>query len=431
MITRGSIRAASYIALVLAASAFFAAGAYFHARCLPPFCRGLRQQWTTLTAPKEAVIDSHNYAISTNAIQLPFNVAYGAIAVAGPRLLVASGAGQLYLANHATGRVDKLSFSVPFSSVEFRRHVSLTEMPDWFAVKDIAVMPVSGGWRILASHHFWNEKQACYTIHVSEALATESLQRLTRGWVTLFESKPCLKLRGTSVPFPGNQAGGRLQPISPTEVLLTVGDHERDGVHGPSYPQDSNSSNSYGKTILFDVVRRSSRIFTLGHRNPQGLALDSAGHLWLTDHGPRGGDVLELLRDGANYGWPLATYGTDYGSRKWPLGDSIDPYRRFTPPVFAWNPGIGISQLVEMRRPLFSRWAGDLLVSSLRAESLFRIRLKDEHVVFVESIPVGVRVRDIVEAEDGAIILFTTGRLLVLRPLPDNRPEGGEPTTTR
>src|SRR5262249_6612943 len=139
-------------------------------------------------------------------------------------------------------------------------------------------------------------------------------------WQTVFESAPCvpIEFEGRPPTFIGLQVGGRLAVVGDDKLLLTLGDNGLDGWNAPwSMPQDPTTS--YGKTILIDLAKRTSRIYTLGHRNPQGLAVDAAGKLWLTEHGPQGGDELNLLTDGSNYGSPLVTYGVEYGTHSWPL----------------------------------------------------------------------------------------------------------------
>ena len=93
------------------------------------------------------------------------------------------------------------------------------------------------------------------------------------------------------------------------KILLTVGDHEYDGIkRKPILAQDR--STPYGKTMTIDLHSGASELYSMGHRNPQGLYIDPQGVIWSTEHGPQGGDELNILLQDANYGWPLVTHGT-------------------------------------------------------------------------------------------------------------------------
>ena len=200
--------------------------------------------------------------------------------------------------------------------------------------------------------------------------------------------------------------GGKLAFIDEQALLLSVGDHRFDGFNSSLVlPQDDASS--YGKTILINLADGSSEIFSSGHRNPQGLAVDLAGDVWLTEHGPQGGDELNRIFRSRNYGWPTVTFGTEYGTFAWPLSDVQGRHDGFEKPVYAWSPGLGISSVISVSEQRFPVWRGDLLIATLTAARLIRVRTEDGRVVFSESFNVGKRIRDLVEAQDGTIVLWT------------------------
>jgi len=238
-------------------------------------------------------------------------------------------------------------------------------------------------------------------------------------WKTLYETTPCLPVRGEGrrhgIPFVGYFGGGRMALLDAQTLLLTVGDFGFDGVASfEVHPQ--NPATSYGKTIAINIVDGSATLFTLGHRNAQGLFIDRSGNIWSTEHGPEGGDELNRLERGKNYGWPYMTDGTDYGSFSWPLNQP-EPKQAFVAPVFAWVPSIAISNLLVAESELFPQWRGDLLIGSLKARTLFRARLRDGHVAYLESIVIGSPIRDLVEGHDGRILLWTAADTLIsLRP---------------
>ncbi len=141
-------------------------------------------------------------------------------------------------------------------------------------------------------------------------------------------------------------------------------------------------------------------VHSLGHRNPQGAALDASGQLWVVEHGAQGGDELNLVRAGANYGWPVISYGEDYGGGKIGEGTAKDGMEQ---PVTYWDPSIAPSGLMFYQGDLFPAWKGDVFIGSLKFDYLSRL---DPDAGYAEeriSGPETGRVRDVVEAPDGAI----------------------------
>lgn len=194
--------------------------------------------------------------------------------------------------------------------------------------------------------------------------------------------------------------------FDPTRILLTVGDHEFDGWNSArALPQDPSAD--YGKTLLIHLFSGEAEPFTVGHRNPQGLHIDSAERVWSTEHGPDGGDELNLLSSGRNYGWPLTTDGTDYGSYDWPsIAQVAGGGHEFQPPVFAWVPSIGVSSLISVTSSRFAKWRDDLLVGSLADRSLHRVRIRQGGPRYVERMPLDIRIRDMVEGAEGRLYIW-------------------------
>jgi glucose/arabinose dehydrogenase len=164
------------------------------------------------------------------------------------------------------------------------------------------------------------------------------------------------------------------------------------------------------------------QLFSIGHRNVQGLSVDSAtGEIWAHEHGPRGGDELNRLSSGANYGWPIATYGRDYqGARISPIED----HAGFTAPVHYWVPSIAPSGLTIYRGDMFADWNGHALVGGLASGDLRRVNPDTgEEVILLSDAKTDAdsfRVRDVDEDPDGSVILLIenakNGRLLRMRP---------------
>ena len=385
-------------------------GAVAQRSCLPRFCKPEQVK------PAARVIESNHARIETEAVVLPVTHMYGALEVLDSSYVVASGEGELF---HVTGdrAVRRLPFSVPVNHRAFDRdnpeHPDI--QPESFSLKDILVRPAAGSdVEILATHHVWFPERKCFTLRMSSAIADAKLERLRRDWQPVFDTAPCARVKETGVRFAGTGAGGRMVPLSGSEVLLTVGDHEYDGAKGTP-AQDTASS--FGKTIVVNTSTREARRFTAGHRNPQGLLKSRDGRIWATEHGPKGGDELNVLQAGRNYGWPLSTYGAQYNEYAWPLAPSPAQDSTFVRPLYSWVPSIGVSQLIQVEGRKFTPWSGDLLVASLRASSLFRVRVDGDRIAFAEQIKLGIgRIRDLVEHPDGTIALLSEGRLILLRP---------------
>jgi cytochrome c2 len=197
--------------------------------------------------------------------------------------------------------------------------------------------------------------------------------------------------------------------LADNRLLVTFGDHGMDGwTVAVRAPQDE--AYSYGKIISIDVADGSSEIYSLGHRNPQGLTITSAGQIWSTEHGPEGGDELNLIRKGGDYGWPQVSYGTDYGSHSWPLAARPGSHDGFLEPFYSWVPAIGVSSLLEITSPRFELWHGDLLVYALRTRSFWRLRLREGRVVMTEHIPFGERIREVIQGHRGELVVWSDER---------------------
>ncbi len=210
--------------------------------------------------------------------------------------------------------------------------------------------------------------------------------------------------------------GGRMQFLPDGTLLVTTGD-------GFDFREQAQRlSSPLGKIMrltddgkvprdnpFITVADAQGAIWTLGHRNPQGLAFDPERQmLFAHEHGPRGGDEVNIIAGGANYGWPVATYGKDYS------GATISPYTSYkgmTAPLLYWVPSIAPSGLAVYRGTMFLEWQGDLLVGALVDRELRRVHLSRDgrSVQSQESLLKNVeqRIRDVRVAPDGAIWVTT------------------------
>jgi len=164
-----------------------------------------------------------------------------------------------------------------------------------------------------------------------------------------------------------------------------------------------------------------AQLWTMGHRNPLGLAFDSAGRLWEHEMGPQGGDELNLIERGANYGYPVVSNGSHYDGRDIPDHPTRPEYRA---PLISWNPSVSPAGLMIYSGRLFPRWRGDAFMGALSGQSLLRIDLDGTSARQGDRWPMGARIREVEEGPDGAIYLLEdgqnggSGRLLRLTPAP-------------
>ncbi|UUL82068.1 PQQ-dependent sugar dehydrogenase [Sphingomonas qomolangmaensis] len=157
-------------------------------------------------------------------------------------------------------------------------------------------------------------------------------------------------------------------------------------------------------------------IWSFGHRNPYGLVFDASGRLLEHEHGPEGGDELNVIERGGNYGWPRASNGSDYGG-----GDIPDhrPGDGYVGPAAFWTPVIAPAGMIIYSGTLFSGWQGQALIGGLVQQGLVRVALTGATASEVQRIPLGRRIREVEQGPDGAIWVLEDGaggRLLKLTP---------------
>lgn len=213
----------------------------------------------------------------------------------------------------------------------------------------------------------------------------------------------------------GQHFGSRAVEAADATIFLTIGDRgDRDAA------QDLGAHN--GKVIR--IARDGSipadnpfagqdgalpEIWSYGHRNAQGAALAPDGSLWVVEHGPQGGDEVNLAIDGANYGWPLQAFGTEYGTET-PVG-ARDAMEGITAPQWFWEVSPAVSGLVVYSGALIPEWRGSLLTGALQHDTIIRLEAGAEGVTEVERLFEGAypRIRDVREAPDGAIWFLSEG----------------------
>ncbi|MEL0435477.1 PQQ-dependent sugar dehydrogenase [Phycobacter sp. K97] len=226
---------------------------------------------------------------------------------------------------------------------------------------------------------------------------------------TLFEAAP-----GATG---GRHFGSRVVEAADGTLLLTVGDRgDRPSAQDLALHQGKVLRINRDGTIPHDNPFASTpgaqpEIWSLGHRNPQGMTLDGQGQIWTAEHGARGGDEVNLIRKGANYGWPVISYGRHYSGAK--IGDGTSK-AGMEQPRWYWDPSIAPSGMIAYSGAMWPAWRGDFFVASLKFDMISRLsgtplreveRLQNDYTG---------RIRDIQEAPDGSIWFLseTEGALL-------------------
>lgn len=229
-----------------------------------------------------------------------------------------------------------------------------------------------------------------------------------------------------------SQWGGRLALDGKGYLFITIGDRQWPSEGDLSAHPSQSLVNHNGTTIRLHEDGRvpednpfvgqegvHPEIWTYGHRNAQGLAIHpETGDVWLNEHGPQGGDELNLIRPGLNYGWPIVGFGVNYRTgiaiHSATLQDGMEP------PVHIWVPSIGVTGMLFYTGTAFPDWQGDMIVASLRGEQLVRLTLNEQQVARQETLINGIgRIRDVRQGPNGIIYLAMDG---------DARGFDGDPT---
>lgn len=345
----------------------------------------------------------------------PSYVHGGGIVALGKEFLLVNGDGEVFRLwwdqKGDSLRSRKLGLKAPIGHEQI-----VADMPDSNSVPrlratDLIIDSLSNPMRLLVSHMYWNHEGRCITLRVSEtALDSAALQQSAIGnWRTLYETKPCLKTVGS---FDDLEAGGRMAWLPDRTLLLTTGDFGFDGV--TAQPLSQQLDNDYGKILRLDD-KGGREFYSIGHRNPQGLVVARDGRIWETEHGPQGGDEINLIVKGGNYGWPFATYGTQYGLDHWPLSRNARDHGKFVEPAHVFVPSVGVSAIIELGDRQFPRYAGDLFVLSLQGATMLRARTRGDRIMYVKPTQLDHRMRDVAEGSDGRLVIWTDeGDLLAL-----------------
>ncbi len=255
--------------------------------------------------------------------------------------------------------------------------------------------------------------------------AAITVARATLGDAALTDVTVIFRAEPAAAPTPN--LGGRMTFGPDGKLYVTIGDRF-DRLRGQAQQLDSDIGkivrlNPDGSAPADNPFRNRPgarpEIWSIGHRNPQAIAFDPAGQLWTVEHGARGGDELNRIGPGLNYGWPVISYGEDYAGT--PIGEGLTAREGMEQPVYYWDPVIAPSGMAFYTGDLFPAWRGSLFVGGLRAQSLTRLTLTAGRVTGEERLltDLNARIRDVRQGPDGALYVLTDedeGRLIRLAP---------------
>ncbi len=231
----------------------------------------------------------------------------------------------------------------------------------------------------------------------------------------------------------GAHFGGRLLWLPDGTLLMSIGD----GGNPPTQigdrlarDQAQNVASHQGSILRLDENGKAApnnpiaaqdgalpELWSIGHRNVQGLVRDTTGRIWATEHGPRGGDELNLIAGGQNYGWPIVSLGRDYQTNE---SIGLDTKAGLVDPIIAWTPSPGASGLAFYTSDKFPDWKGNLFSGSLATRDVRRVVLNEQGKAIKEDrLKIGRRVRDVRQGPDGYLYLLTDeqdGELLRISP---------------
>ena len=274
-----------------------------------------------------------------------------------------------------------------------------------FAITDISVLTQTAETaQLLISYPRFNSEGRCVTVVVYSYRANFGAQPSLKRGKMWFQSKPCVAISAVQ------HAAGRMELIDAKSAYLTIGDL--------GYPEigDKTKRGTLG-TVMKISAKKVTQISS-GHRNAQGILLIGKD-LYTSEHGPRGGDELNLIQQGIDYGWPTVTYGERYSPGDYVSPTNPESHNGFRKPLTYWVPSVAPTELIQLpAASAWGQWSSSIVMGTLREESLIFIQMNNKRVVGqMQTVNVNERIRDLDVTKDGSIIATTdSGKLLVINP---------------
>ena len=319
----------------------------------------------------------------------------GLAVLSNDELLLGGGktGGEVFLYNLSNKKLTKLA-----SMISANRRVNDSR----FAINDIAVLSQSqSAANLLISYPRLGLQRDCVEVVVENVNYDRINQKIYRV-KTWLVTKPCVPISAVQ------HTSGRFAVIDSKSAYVTIGDL--------GYTQISNRKKRGDLGSIFKVSSTSVSKFSQGHRNAQGILLYNGKDLLAAEHGPRGGDELNLIKAGSDYGWPFVTYGQPYGPGDYVRPTKTGTHAGFVEPLKYWVPSIAPTELVQLPKSGWGDWSNQLVLGTLREQVLVFIAIDERFAVTnTVNVDIGERIRDLEVLSTGELVATTdSGQLLVI-----------------
>ena len=319
----------------------------------------------------------------------------GLAVLSNDELLLGGGktGGEIFLYNLSSKKLTKLA-----SLISANRRVNDSR----FAINDIAVLSQSqSAANLLISYPRLGLQRDCVEVVVENVNYDRINQKINRV-KTWLVTKPCVPISAVQ------HTSGRFAVIDSKSAYVTIGDL--------GYTQISNRKKRGDLGSIFKVSSTSVSKFSQGHRNAQGILLYNGKDLLAAQHGPRGGDELNLIKAGSDYGWPFVTYGQPYGPGDYVRPTKTGTHAGFVEPLKYWVPSIAPTELVQLPKSGWGDWSNQLVLGTLREQVLVFMAIDERFAVTnTVNVDIGERIRDLEVLSTGELVATTdSGKLLVI-----------------
>ncbi len=310
--------------------------------------------------------------------------------------------------------------------------VKVAGLPDSIGVLDVKLAPDYASSGMIYFTYMVQDTSAARvgrgagdpTLFPQRVMAARGKLTITNGQPSLSGVQVIFSQNPAIVSLPGSGEPGGRMTFSPNGQDLYISSGDRQELDATFL---FSLTNNIGKIIrihpdgtiptdnpFVKTAGALPEIYTLGHRNPYGLAFAPDGTLWESEMGPMGGDELNVLKPGLNYGWPAVSYGDNYDGSPIPkpaAGDGYEPSKMW------WTPVIAAAGMIFYSGDVFADWKGDVVLTGLQSQGLVRVRITNGTPAEVQRISLGTRTRDVAQGPDGSLWVLTDGAAGELRKL--------------